>query len=95
MKNQIRNLEKKNERKIRNRKSQKRVTSIKGDMIRAQKKKNVVMKKKRFLAIRASIDMINIIQVRIEIIIKKRQKEAIVMTINMKDMKSIPLVMKE
>ena len=95
MKNQIRNLEKKNERKIRNRKSQKRDTSIKGDMIRAQKKKNVVMKKKRFLAIRASIDTINIIQVRIEIIIKKRQKEAIVMTIDMKDMKSIPLVMKE
>ena len=94
MKNQVRNLEKKNERKIKNRKSQKRVTSIKGGMIRAQKKKNVVMKKKRFLAIRASIDMINIIQVRIEII-KKRQKEAIVMTINMKDMKSIPLVMKE
>ena len=94
MKNQIRNLKKKNERKIRNRKSQKRVTSIKGGMIRAQKK-NIVLKKRKFLAIRAIIDMINIIQVHMEIIIKKRQKEAIVMTKNMKDMKSIPLVMKE
>ena len=92
MKNQIRNLEIKNERKIKNRKSQKRVTSIKGGMIRAQKKKNVVMKKRKILAIIASIDMINIIQVHMEIIIKKRRKEAIVMT---KDMKSIPLVMKE
>ena len=92
MKNQIRNLEKKNERKIKNRKSQKRVTSINGGMIRAQKKKNVVMKKRKILAIIASIDMINIIQVHMEIIIKKRRKEAIVMT---KDMKSIPLVMKE
>lgn len=94
MKNQIRNLKKKNERKIRNRKSQKRVTSIKGGMIRAQKK-NIVLKKRKFLAIRAIIDMINIIQVHMEIITKKRQKEAIVMTKNMKDMKSIPLVMKE
>ena len=92
MKNQIRNLEIKNERKIKNRKSQKRVTSIKGGMIRAQKKKNVVMKKRKILAIIASIDMINIVQVHMEIIIKKRRKEAIVMT---KDMKSIPLVMKE
>ena len=94
MKNQIRNLKKKNERKIRNRKSQKRVTSIKGGMIRAQKK-NIVLKKRKFLAIRAIIDMINIIQVHMEIITKKRQKEAIVMTKNMKDMKSIPLVLKE
>ena len=91
MKNQIRNLKKKNERKIRNRKSQKRVTSIKGGMIRAQKK-NIVLKKRKFLAIRAIIDMINIIQVHMEIIIKKRWKEAIVMT---KDMISIPLVMKD
>ena len=92
MKNQIRNLEKKNERKIKNRKSQKRVTSIKGGMIRAQKKKNVAMKKRKILAIIANIDMINIIQVHMEIIIKKRWKEAIVMT---KDMISIPLVMKD
>ena len=70
MKNQIRNLEKKNERKIKNRKSQKRVTSIKGGMIRVQKKKNVVMKKRKILAIIASIDMINIVQVHMEIIIK-------------------------
>ena len=94
MKNQVRNLEKKNERKIKNRKSQKRVTSIKGGMIRAQKKKNV-MKKEKALAIKASIDMIKTILVHMEIIIKKRQKESIVMTKNMKDMKSIPLVMKE
>ena len=94
MKNQIRNLEKKNERKIKNRKSQKRVTSIKGGMIRAQKKKNV-MKKEKALAIKASIDMIKTILVHMEIIIKKRQKESIGMTKNMKDMKSIPLIMKE
>ena len=94
MKNQVRNLEKKNERKIKNRKSQKRVTSIKGGMIRAQKKKNV-MKKEKALAIKASIDMIKTILVHMEIIIKKRQKESIGMTKNMKDMKSIPLIMKE